>query len=37
VANNVEKMGREARRYVCRYFSWEKIAQQFDRLYQKLF
>ena len=37
VASNVERMGREARRYVCRYFSWEKIAQQFDKVYQKLF
>ncbi|GEM_PF-3832721 len=36
-AEKLEKMGKDGRRYVCTYFSWEKIARQFDRLYQKLF
>lgn len=32
-----EKWGRGARKYVLQHFSWEKIALQFDRLYQQLF
>jgi glycosyltransferase involved in cell wall biosynthesis len=36
-AEKADKMGREARKYVCLHFSWEKIALQFDKLYQKLF